>query len=102
MTKAKKEKKLAPPKQRRLPGAEDPAIEELESLAEKYAKLRDKRQAIGKQEVELKNDLLVAMHRNKKTSYDHNGVSIVIVNEEESVKVRITKAGEEAETEEEL
>ncbi len=75
----------------RLPGMEEPEIEELEQAAKIYAKLRDKRQALTMQEVELKTKLLALMKKYKKTEYVHNKVSISVVVEEETVKVRIQK-----------
>jgi hypothetical protein len=86
------------PKQARLPGTEDAAIQELEGLAEEYAEKRDQRQAIGKEEVELKNALLNAMHKNHKTTYHHGGVFIAVLTEKEKVKVRISKGGKNVET----
>ena len=53
----------AKPKQSRLPGMEDSAIEELESLAEHYATIRDKRIALSKNEGELQDDLLTPSFR---------------------------------------
>jgi cell shape-determining protein MreC len=79
----------------RLPGMEDAEIEELENLAKQYARIRDKRQALTTQEVDLKDLLLKAMKKNKKTEYSHGKVTIKIVAEEETVKVRIAKDGEE-------
>jgi hypothetical protein len=79
----------------RLPGMEEPAIEELEQLAKKYTRIRDQRQALTVQEVDLKGLLLKAMKKNKKTEYSHGKVTIKIVAEEETVKVRIAKDGEE-------
>lgn len=75
----------------RLPGMEDPAIEKLERLAKLYAKTRDNRQAILTQEVDLKGQILAAMKEEKKAEYVHGKVSIKIVAEEETVKVRIAK-----------
>ncbi|HVN82272.1 MAG TPA: hypothetical protein VMW38_25025 [Terriglobia bacterium] len=83
------------PEDVRLPGMEDPAIEELERLAKLYAKTRDRRQATLEQEVDLKGQLLVAMKKNGKTEYTHGKVSIRIVAEEETVKVKIKKDKED-------
>lgn len=76
---------------KRLPGMEEPEIEELETLAKQYAKIRDKRQALTTQEVDLKDLLLKAMKKNNRTDYVHGKVSIRIVAEEETVRVRIAK-----------
>jgi hypothetical protein len=79
-------------RQARLPGADDPAIEELESLAEEYAEKRDERMAIGVEEVELKGKLLDAMKKWKPNGkYVHAGVFIEVVNSKDKVKVRISK-----------
>jgi hypothetical protein len=75
----------------RLPGMEDAEIEELEEAAEEYADIRDQRQELTVEEVRLKKELLDLMHANKKTEYNHNGVSIKVVVESEKVKVRIKK-----------
>jgi len=88
---AKKGAEAAAEKSDRLPGMEEPEIEELERLAKLYAKLRDKRQAVLVQEVDLKGQLLAAMKQHKKTNYIHGKVSIKIVSEVETVKVRIAK-----------
>lgn len=88
-------KKDNEPESVRLPGLEDPAIEELEKLAKLYAKTRDKRQAIGVQEVDLKGQLLVAMKKNGKEEYTHGKISIRVVVEEETVKVKIRKDEDE-------
>jgi len=91
-TPAKKDPEEAKkPRQARLPQMEDPAIEELESAAEEYADIRDKRQALTTEEVRLKTDLLNLMHSHKKTEYNHGGVSIKVVVESEKVRVRIKK-----------
>lgn len=79
------------PEDQRLPGMEDPVVEELERLAKSYAKLRDKRQAILLQEVGLKGELLGAMKKNGKDHYKHGKVEISIVSEEETIKVKIAK-----------
>ena len=75
----------------RLPGMEDPAIEELEDGAKQYAKVRDKRMALLEQEVELKGRLTAAMKKLKRTTYVHGKITINLVTEEETVKVKIQK-----------
>lgn len=79
------------PKQARLPQMDDPQIEELESLAESYADVRDQRLALTPQEKKLKDDLLAAMKRNHKQLYRRDGIEIEIVPEGEKVKVRLKK-----------
>ncbi len=78
-------------RQARLPGTEDPAIEELEGLAEEYAEFRDKRMAMGEEEVKLKKELLEEMHKHNKVKYFHAGISIEVVNSMDKVRVRIKK-----------
>lgn len=80
-----------------LPGMEDRKIEALQDAALSYAKIRDKRQKLTLQEVELKTDLLKLMKKHKKTEYDYEDVHIEIVTEDEHVKVRIKKAKEDEE-----
>jgi hypothetical protein len=79
------------PRQARLPEMEDPAIEELESAAEQYAEIRDRRQELTTEEVRLKTQLLNIMHENKKTEYNHGGVNVKVLVEKEKVRVRIKK-----------
>jgi hypothetical protein len=91
---AKKQSKaveVKAPKQARLPEMDDPKIEELESLAEGYAEVRDERMELNKSEVDLKDKLLAAMKKHRKEHYHHNGIDIKVVVEEETVKVRVKK-----------
>jgi hypothetical protein len=82
-------------KQRRLPGTEDPVIEELVEAAEHYVDIRDKRMSLTPKENELKTDLLNLMHKHHKKTYNHNGITIEIIAEEETVKVRVKKQEDE-------
>ena len=75
--------------QKRLPGTEDAAIEELEEAAQSYAKVRDQRVALSRREIDQKDILLKIMKRHKKTVYRHGNVSIEIIQEDELLKVRI-------------
>jgi hypothetical protein len=84
------------PRQARLPGVDDPKIEELESLALDYAAIRDKRVALSAQELPLKNDLLAAMKREKRTHYKRDGIEINFIMEKENIKVKINKIEKEA------
>lgn len=87
-----KPKKTKRGRQARLPQMDDPAIEELEDLAEQYAEKRDARMSIGEEEVKLKAELLDAMKKYKPNGkYVHAGVSIEVVNSKDKVKVRIKK-----------
>jgi hypothetical protein len=79
------------PRQRRLPGLEDAKIEELESAAEEYADIRDRRMALTTDEVACKEELLALMKKHGKVSYIHNGYDIKVVVESEKLKVKIKK-----------
>jgi hypothetical protein len=83
------ETKTKKPAQSRLPGMEDAAIEELESLAEQYADVRDNRIALSKREGEMQDDLAALLRKHKKTEYHHLDVHIWIVAVDEKVKVKI-------------
>ena len=61
-------------KQQRLPGTEDPEIEELHDAAFEYAGIRDQRMALTPQETGLKQKVLALMKKYKKQTYNHNGV----------------------------
>jgi hypothetical protein len=93
MAKPKKKAKKEPrkPRQARLPEMEDPAIGELETAAEEYASIRDKRMELTKQEVALNNQLLTIMKREKKQHYFHAGIKVDVVVEKEKVRVKIKK-----------
>jgi hypothetical protein len=88
---------MAVAKQKRLPGVEDPEIEELVSAAESYAEIRDQRMALTPQETELKGELLKLMHKYKRKTYKHNGIEINVVTEEETVRVRVKHEDDAAE-----
>jgi hypothetical protein len=105
--KAKKGKKLDPvkrptparkPRQARLPGTEDAAIEELEALAENYAGARDRQREAGKEQKELRKSIATAMHNNGKTTYRHGGVFITLLDNDEEVRVKVSKPGEAEQT----
>ncbi len=79
------------PRQKSLPGMADTKIAKLETLAYDYAEIRDQRQALTLQEVELKTNLIEAMHKAGKTEYKRGGISIKLVAETEKVKVRVSE-----------
>ena len=79
-------------RQKRLPGMADAKLEALHNAALDYAEVRDKRQELTKEEVALKGTLLTLMHKHKKDHYEYNGVTIDLVTEQETVKVRVAKA----------
>lgn len=89
------QKKAAPPKKRRiprqevLPGVGDVKIAAIENAALDYAEIRDQRQELTTQEVDLKKKLLDLMHAKDITEYKRNGISVKVVLESENVKVRV-------------
>jgi hypothetical protein len=82
-----KVKKL--PRQESLPGIGDTKIAAIENAALDYAEIRDQRQELTTQEVDLKKKLLDLMHAKKLTEYKRNGISVKLVAETETVKVRV-------------
>lgn len=80
---------MAKARQERLPGTGDAKLADLHKAALDYADIRDQRQALTNEEVELKGRLLELMHKHKKEEYVYEDVSIRVVHEEENVKVRI-------------
>jgi hypothetical protein len=77
------------PKNKRLPGMEDPEIEELQSAAEEYAGIRDQRMALTKKEVPRQEKLLQIMKKHGRKHYNHAGVEATLIVEKEKVKVKI-------------
>lgn len=94
---AKKAKAAKKPRQKSLPGMADAKIEALQSTALDYAEIRDQRIELNKQEAHLKERLIKLMHKYKKTEYVYQGVSVSLVAEEETVKVKIKKPKEDDE-----
>jgi hypothetical protein len=92
---AKKEKSEKKPRQQRLPHMDDPKIESLHNAALDYAEIRDERQKLTEREVKLKEKLIALMHEHGKKEYHYKGVSIKLVVESETVKVRIKKEEED-------
>jgi hypothetical protein len=70
---------------------DDAKIAPLHEAATKYAGIRDRRQLLTTEEVECKSDLLKLMKKHEKTHYEHDGVVVDLVVEEETVKVKIKK-----------
>lgn len=77
------------PRQTPLPGIGDEKINAIENAALDYAEIRDQRQALTQQEVDLKEQLLDLMHAKKLTEYKRNGISVKVVLEQDNVKVRV-------------
>lgn len=90
-------KKRGPGRPRQQELIEDRAIAPLESAAADYAEVRDERMRLNEQESGLKAKLLTLMKKNGKTTYNHGGIYIEVVSEEETVKVRVKKAERELE-----
>jgi hypothetical protein len=82
-------------KQETLPGVEG-GIPELEQLGYEFAMVRDKRKALLKQEGDLKNKVLEAMHRNHMLTYNYEGLSMEIIPGKEGLLVEVNKDGEGA------
>lgn len=70
---------------------EDTRIAELHGMAEAYVEYRDERMELLKKEVAVKERLLSAMKKHGKTDYVHNGIEIHVVQESETVKVKLRK-----------
>lgn len=82
---------MAKAKQDALPGLENRKIKALQDAAMDYADIRDQRQALTTQEVELKQKLIDLMHKHERETYTYQGVTITLVHEEENVKVKVSK-----------
>jgi len=89
---AAKKKSAKKVRQKRLPGMADAKLEALHNTALDYAEVRDKRQELTKEEVDLKGKLLTLLHKHKKDHYEYNGVTIDLIAEKETVRVRVKKA----------
>lgn len=81
------------PRQDALPGMGDAKIQAIETAALDYAEIRDKRQELTAEESSLKMELLHLMKKLGKTEYKRNGISVKVVTEEETVKVRVREDG---------
>ena len=77
------------PRQEVLPGVGDVKIAAIENAALDYAEIRDQRQELTTQEVDLKKKLLDLMHAKDLQEYKRNGISVKVQMEEETVKVRV-------------
>jgi len=73
------------------------AIRDLEVAAADYVEIRDQRIALNQSEAALKTKLLGLMKKHGKTSYDRGGVSIDVVTEQETVKVRVKRTDDDDE-----
>ena len=87
------------PRQKTLPTMEDSAIRSLENAALTYVEARDERMELSKVESERKTKVLSEMKKAGKTHYRRNGLTVDVIVESETVKVRTKKPkaeGEEA------
>jgi hypothetical protein len=90
-------KRRGRPRQADLPGTEDRAIKALEDAAGAYADIRDQRIALNVDEAKLKSQVLTLMHKHGKTIYQRDGITITIIPEQETVKVKVRKPGDDDE-----
>jgi hypothetical protein len=88
---ALKPAKAPKPKQQKLFDTEVPA---LEKLAEDYVEARDQRMEYLKTEVLIKDELHTEMKRLGKKDYVRGNIEIHVVQEDETVKVKIKHADE--------
>lgn len=86
-------------KQEALPGLEDRSVKDLHEKAVEYASIRDSRMELTQQESNLKGELLQLMKKHKRDTYECEGVEISIVHGEDTVKVKVHKAGDDDEAE---
>jgi hypothetical protein len=94
-------KRRGRPRQADLPGTEDRAIKALEDAAGAYADIRDQRIALNVDEAKLKSQVLTLMHKHGKTIYQRDGITITIIPEQETVKVKVRKPGDDDEVDDE-
>ena len=83
---------MARPREQHLPGIEK-GIPELEELGFQYAVTRDKRQAILKEEVALKNKVIPLMQQHSMTEYTTEGITMKLIPGKTTLKVTADKAG---------
>jgi hypothetical protein len=79
------------PRRQPLPGMEDAAITELESLAADYAEMRDRRQTLKAEEALLKARVLAAMRKHRKDHYHRAGITIRIRHGADDVTVHVAQ-----------
>lgn len=83
-------------RQNELPGIDDRKIPDLHEAALVYEELKQQRMALTPKEVAAKETVLTLMKKHKKKTYRCNGVEVDLVQETETVKVRV-KSGDEDE-----
>ncbi|MFH0851572.1 MAG: hypothetical protein V1876_02380 [Candidatus Peregrinibacteria bacterium] len=82
-------------KQEDLPGMAERRIEDLHKAALDYVSIRDERMELTEKEVEAKGEVLDLMNKHKRDSYTCEGVEIVFVPGEPTVKVKVHKSADE-------
>jgi hypothetical protein len=90
------------PRQPDLPGTEDRRLQPLDDLAAAYAEVRDRRMELTDEEGQLKARAIALMHQFKKTIYKHDGIEIRLVAGAEDVKVKVRKAADDADDDEDV
>src|SRR5947209_18658376 len=86
------------PRQTSLPGMDDRAIRALNEAALSYDDVKKERMKLTEQEVELKEQVRVLMHAQKRKHYRYKNIEIALEQEGEKVKVRVRSEGDEEET----
>lgn len=97
-----------PKAQMEIPGTERPSIIEIEDAAEQYVKIRDKRMKLTEQEIVCRANLIQTMESHRKELVVNGDGALIYRYDDEivtlapgKVKVRVKRAGEEDEGEEE-
>src|SRR5215813_13445957 len=90
-------RKRGRPRNQELPGLENRLLKPLENVATEYAEIRDERIALTEREVALKREALNLMRKYNKTVYRSNGVEIVVVPGEDSVRLKLAKGSHDDE-----
>lgn len=106
----KKGKKLDPkkdfnepvrkPRQGRLPGTEDPAIAELEGLAEQHSETLTQIRASREELKGIQTLLATAMRKLGRTSYNHGGIVLKLREGKDTVSVKVKRHDAETKPEE--
>lgn len=86
------------PRQGRLPGVEDPAIDELEGLAEEHSETLTQIRASREELKGIQTLLATAMRKLGRTSYNHGGIVLKLREGKDTVSVKVKR--HDAETKE--
>jgi hypothetical protein len=82
-------------KQKRLPGTEDPQIQELEDAATEYSDTSGEIRKSREELKEIDTRLATLMKKAGKTSYNHNGVTLKLKKGKDKVSVKVKRHEEE-------